>query len=348
MARVWNNVTNLENLNNRTILQLLQNQNELLQEFAKQIEQIEGIANTAVGTANNALNIANSANAKSDNAVTTANAASSAASQAVQTANEAVQTANAAEDKVLEYEPQVDGAVNAANAAQTAANQAVQAANAAQAAATQAVSEVGSLSDTVEEHGTDISQLETQVQTAQNGVNQINARESGYGETLSLSGSNLSLMHGATALSTVVLPGGGTGTPTTYSSVEGVLTINYEVVGSSRPTPFTTTGFYTIYDIPSSEQKIIHAFGSLSGVALTGDYFIYPSLSGYSPVASAPCYGWLISSGDTGQTLIPYTLVWHSGRGLYNYAVSVSKIDGIDPSTGVFTNYELWMVVTVV
>lgn len=199
MARVWNNVTNLENLNNRTILQLLQNQNELLEQFALQIEQIEGIANTAVGTANNALNVANSADGKADNAISTASAASSAAAQAVQTANNA-------EYKVLEYEPQVDGAV-------TAANQAKQAAEAAQTAANQAVSEVGSLSDTVEDHETDISQLETQVQTAQNGVNQINARESGYGETLSISGNNLSLKHGATTLSTVAVPGGGASVP---------------------------------------------------------------------------------------------------------------------------------------
>ena len=174
MARVWNNVTNLENLNNRTILQLLQNQNELLQEFAKQIEQIEGIANTAVGTANNALNIANSANTKADSAISTANAASSAASQAVQ-------TANAAEDKVLEYEPQVDGAVAAANQAKTAANSAVTTAGAANQSANQALSQVAA----------------------------IEGREVGYGKSLSISGNSLSLMHNSTSLSTVTLPGGG-------------------------------------------------------------------------------------------------------------------------------------------
>ena len=178
MARVWNNVTNLENLNNRTILQLLQNQNELLQEFAKQIEQIEGIANTAVGTANNALNIANSANTKADSAISTANAASSAASQAVQ-------TANAAEDKVLEYEPQVDGAVAAANEAKTAANSAVTTAGAANQSANQALSQVAA----------------------------IEGREAGYGKSLSISGNSLSLMHDSTSLSTVTLPGGGASVP---------------------------------------------------------------------------------------------------------------------------------------
>ena len=97
MARVWNNVTNLENIKNRTILQLLENQTKLLEEYSKEIDRIEGIAESA----------------------------------------------------------------------------------------------------------------ENKAAAAQEGVNQINARETGYGETLSISGSNLSLMHGATALSTVALPGGG-------------------------------------------------------------------------------------------------------------------------------------------
>ena len=84
---------------------------------------------------------------------------------------------------------------------------------------------VNSAETTIQQHGADIaalersqkkqdgsiSQLESQVNTVQTDVNQINARESGYGETLSVSGNNLSLMHGATALSTVTLPGGGGG-----------------------------------------------------------------------------------------------------------------------------------------
>lgn len=185
MARVWNNVTNLENLSNRTILQLLQNQNELLQEFAKQIEQIEGIANTAVGTANNAAAVASQAVAGAEaaketarEAVNTATQAGVQAAQAVNVANNAVGTAADALDKVNEYEPQVDGAVDAANQAKTAANQ--------------ALSQVANLSDDV---------------TA------IEGREAGYGKSLSISGNNLSLMHDATILSTVTLPGGGAGVP---------------------------------------------------------------------------------------------------------------------------------------
>lgn len=188
MARVWNNVTNLENLNNRTILQLLQNQNELLQEFAKQIEQIEGIANTAVGTANNAAAVASQAVAGAEaaketarEAVTTATQAGVQAAQAVIVASNAVSTASDALNKVNEYEPQVDGAVTAANEAKTAANSAVSTAGAANQSANQALSQVAAIEE----------------------------REAGYGKSLSISGNNLSLMHDATNLSTVTLPGGG-------------------------------------------------------------------------------------------------------------------------------------------
>ena len=188
MARVWNNVTNLENLSNRTILQLLQNQNELLQEFAKQIEQIEGIANTAVGTANNAAAVASQAVAGAEaaketarEAVNTATQAGVQAAQAVNVANNAVSTAADALDKVNEYEPQVDGAVAAANEAKTAANSAVTTAGAANQSANQALSQVAA----------------------------IEGREAGYGKSLAISGNSLSLMHDSTSLSTVVLPGGG-------------------------------------------------------------------------------------------------------------------------------------------
>lgn len=199
MARVWNNVTNLENLSNRTILQLLQNQNELLQEFAKQIEQIEGIANTAVGTANNAAAVASQAVAGAEaaketarEAVTTATQAGVQAAQAVNVANNAVSTASDALNKVNEYEPQVDGAVTAANEAKTAANSAVSTAGAANQSANQALSQVADLSD-------DVTALE--------------GREAGYGKSLSISGNTLSLMHDATNLSTVTLPGGGASVP---------------------------------------------------------------------------------------------------------------------------------------
>lgn len=206
MARVWNNVTNLENLSNRTILQLLQNQNELLQEFAKQIEQIEGIANTAVGTANNAAAVASQAVAGAEaaketarEAVTTATQAGVQAAQAVNVASNAVGTAADALDKVNEYEPQVDGAVTAANEAKTAANSAVTTAGAANQSANQALTQVANLSDDVETNTTDIAAIE--------------AREAGYGKSLSISGNTLSLMHDATNLSTVALPGGGASVP---------------------------------------------------------------------------------------------------------------------------------------
>lgn len=192
MARVWNNVTNLENLNNRTILQLLQNQNELLQEFAKQIEQIEGIANTAVGTANNAAAVASQAVVGAEaaketarEAVNTATQAGVQAAQAVNVANNAVSTASDALNKVNEYEPRVDGAVAAANEAKTAANSAVTTAGAANQSANQALSQVAA----------------------------IEGREAGYGKSLLISGNTLSLMHDATNLSTVTLPGGGASVP---------------------------------------------------------------------------------------------------------------------------------------
>lgn len=195
MARVWNNVTNLENLSNRTILQLLQNQNELLQEFAKQIEQIEGIANTAVGTANNAAAVASQAVAGAEAAKETAREAANTATQAgvqaaqaVNVANNAVSTASDALNKVNAYEPQVDGAVTAANEAKTAANSAVTTAGAANQSANQALSQVADLSD-------DVTALE--------------GREAGYGKSLSISGNSLSLMHNSTSLSTVTLPSGG-------------------------------------------------------------------------------------------------------------------------------------------
>lgn len=199
MARVWNNVTNLENLSNRTILQLLQNQNELLQEFAKQIERIEGIANTAVGTANNAAAVASQAVAGAEaaketarEAVNTATQAGVQAAQAVNVANNAVSTASDALNKVNEYEPQVDGAVTAANEAKTAANEAKTAANS-------AVTTAGAANHSA-------NQALTQVAT-------IEEREAGYGKSLLISGNTLSLMHDATNLSAVTLPGGGASVP---------------------------------------------------------------------------------------------------------------------------------------
>ena len=326
MARVWNNVTNLENLSNRTILQLLQNQNELLQEFAKQIEQIEGIANTAVGTANNALNIANSANTKADSAISTANAASSAASQAVQ-------TANATEDKVLEYEPQVDGAVTAANEAKTAANEAKTAANsavgtagAANQSANQALSQVADLSDDVETNATNI-------QTAQEDITAIEGREAGYGKSLAISGNSLSLMHDATTLHTVTLPGGGGGAEITIHSLEG-----WSCNG------LAITGAYAIElnnDIWYIFGKILHApvLNGNTAVTITppSDWGTVTAANGWVSVGKAASYSRTLSiingpSGVSTSTIgvveapaTPGGQVNYVNESLYTFALVVSK-----------------------
>lgn len=260
MARVWNNVTNLENIKNRTILQLLENQTKLLEEYSKEIDRIEGIAASAENKAAAAQTAAEGAQTNAQQAAQSAQAAASSASSAQRSANEAriaaneamadaERAANEAEDAQQSASAAASSAASAADKANTAAADAASAKATAESAAAgtlqnttsinQLDARVGGLETnytalqgrvngavtTIQQHGADIaalessqkkqdgsiSQLESQVTTAQEGVNQINARETGYGETLSISGSNLSLMHGATALSTVALPGGGGG-----------------------------------------------------------------------------------------------------------------------------------------
>lgn len=314
MARVWNNVTNLENLSNRTILQLLQNQNELLQEFAKQIEQIEGIANTAVGTANNAAAVASQAVAGAEaaketarEAVTTATQAGVQAAQAVNVANNAVSTASNALNKVNEYEPQVDGAVTAANEAKTAANSAVSTAGAANQSANQALSQVAA----------------------------IEGREAGYGKSLSISGNTLSLMHDSTSLSTVTLPGGGS---------EVVI---HELSGWKVKNQTTTLNITNAYAVELSSDiwyifgKVLHASplsGNVSVQIVPPDDWGTPVIAiGHADLGKTASYSRTlpIISGPSGlgsgvigvvpAPAMPGGIVDYDSESLYTFEFIVSK-----------------------
>lgn len=205
MARVWNNVTNLEVMKNRTILQLLKNQDDLLKEFAAEIDRIEGVANTAVGTANNALSVATTARAESTAALQTAQAANSKSDEAkVDAAAAKTAAQNAA-----------NAAVAAQGSAGAAENSASQAASSAAAAAADAA-KVNQLETKVNKNTGDISTINEDLATAWLDIGAIEAREAGYGKSLSINGNSLSLMHGSNTLSTITIPGGGgsTGLPT--------------------------------------------------------------------------------------------------------------------------------------
>lgn len=198
MARVWNNVTNLELLKNRTILQLLKNQDDLLKEFASEIDRIEGVANTAVGTANNALSVATTARAESTAALQTAQAANSKSDEA---------KADAADAKTAAQNA-ANAAVAAQGSAAAAENSASQAANSAAAAAADAA-KVNQLETKVNKNTSDISTINEDLATAWLDIGAIEAREAGYGKSLSISGNSLSLMHDSNILSTITIPGGG-------------------------------------------------------------------------------------------------------------------------------------------
>ena len=200
MARVWNNVTNLELLKNRTILQLLKNQDDLLKEFASEIDRIEGVANTAVGTANNALSVATTARAESTAALQTAQAANAKSDEAKADAAAAETAAQNA----------ANAAVAAQGSAAAAENSASQAASSAAAAAADAA-KVNQLETKVNKNTSDISTINEDLATARLDIGAIEAREAGYGKSLSINGNSLSLMHDSNTLSTVTIPGGGGG-----------------------------------------------------------------------------------------------------------------------------------------
>ena len=212
MARVWNNVTNLELLKNRTILQLLKNQDDLLKEFALEIDRIEGVANTAVGTANNALSVATTARAESTAALQTAQAANAKSDEAKADAADAKTAAQEAKADAADAKTAAQNAANAAVAAQGSAagaeNSAGQAANSAAAAAADAA-KVNQLETKVNKNTSDISTINEDLAASRLAIGAIEAREAGYGKSLSISGNSLSLMHDANTLSTVTIPGGG-------------------------------------------------------------------------------------------------------------------------------------------
>lgn len=232
MARVWNNVTNLELLKNRTILQLLKNQDDLLKEFALEIDRIEGVANTAVGTANNALSVATTARAESTEALQTAQAANSKSDEA---------KADAAAAKTAAQNA-ANAAVAAQGSAAAAENSAGQAANSAAAAAADAA-KVNQLETKVNKNTSDISTINEDLAASRLDIDAIEAREAGYGKSLSISGNSLSLMHDSNILSTITIPGGGgsTGLPAPVEMTGWSTTMGPDGVGNA-----SLTGCYSI------------------------------------------------------------------------------------------------------
>lgn len=261
MARVWNNVTNLELLKNRTILQLLKNQDDLLKEFASEIDRIEGVANTAVGTANNALSVATTARAESTAALQTAQAANSKSDEA---------KADAADAKTAAQNA-ANAAVAAQGSAAAAENSASQAANSAAAAAADAA-KVNQLETKVNKNTSDISTINEDLATTRLDIGAIEAREAGYGKSLSINGNSLSLMHDANTLSTVTIPGGGGST--------------------DLPAPVEMTGWSTT----SSQQGVGRA-------SLTGCYSIKLNQKSYL-IYGGRLNGGLMSGSQT-VTIIP-------------------------------------------
>lgn len=288
MARVWNNVTNLEVMKNRTILQLLKNQDDLLKEFAAEIDRIEGVANTAVGTANNALSVATTARAESTAALQTAQAANSKSDEA---------KADAADAKTA-----AQNAANAAVAAQGSAagaeNSAIQAASSAAAAAADAA-KVNQLETKVNKNTGDISTINEDLATARLDIDAIEAREAGYGKSLSINGNSLSLMHDSNILSTITIPGGGgsTGLPTPVEMTGWSTTSGQEGVGKA-----SLTGCYSI---KLNQKSYLIYGGRLSGGLLKGSQtftIIPPDELGNVSFAS----GWAHSALTTnsGQNLL--------------------------------------------
>ena len=288
MARVWNNVTNLELLKNRTILQLLKNQDDLLKEFASEIDRIEGVANTAVGTANNALSVATTARAESTAALQTAQAANSKSDEA---------KADAADAKTAAQNA-ANAAVAAQGSAAAAENSASQAANSAAAAAADAA-KVNQLETKVNKNTGDISTINEQLATSRRDIGAIEAREAGYGKSLSINGNFLSLMHDANTLSTVTIPGGGgsTGLPAPVEMTDWSTTSDQAGVGKA-----SLTGCYSI---KLNEKSYLIYGGRLSGGLLNGSHVVVivpPDELGNVSFAA----GWVHSALTTasGQNLV--------------------------------------------
>ena len=283
MARVWNNVTNLELLKNRTILQLLKNQDDLLKEFASEIDRIGGVANTAVGTANNALSVATTARAESTAALQTAQAANSKSDEA---------KADAADAKTA-----AQNAANAAVAAQGSAagaeNSAGQAANSAAAAAADAA-KVNQLETKVNKNTSDISTINEDLATSRLDIDAIEAREAGYGKSLSINGNSLSLMHDSNILSTITIPGGGgsTGLPAPVEMTGWSTASDQEGAGKA-----SLTGCYSI---KLNEKSYLIYGGRLSAGQLNGGHTVVivpPKELGNVSFAA----GWVHSAMTTGS-----------------------------------------------
>ena len=316
MARVWNNVTNLELLKNRTILQLLKNQDDLLKEFALEIDRIEGVANTAVGTANNALSVATTARAESTAALQTAQAANAKSDEA---------KADAADAKTAAQNA-ANAAVAAQGSAAAAENSASQAASSAAAAAADAA-KVNQLETKVNKNTSDISTINEDLATARLDIGAIKAREAGYGKSLSINGNSLSLMHDANTLSTVTIPGGGGSTdlPAPVEMTGWSTTSDQEGVGKA-----SLTGCYSI---KLNEKSYLIYGGRLSGGLLNGSHVVVivpPDELGnvsfaagwaHSALTTASGQNLLITanaSGVAGQLLVVGSEASPLGRTTYN------------------------------
>ena len=130
-------------------------------------------------------------------------------------------------------------------------------------------------------------------------IDAIEAREAGYGKSLSINGNSLSLMHDANTLSTVTIPGGGGSTdlPAPVEMTGWSTTSDQEGVGKA-----SLTGCYSI---KLNEKSYLIYGGRLSGGLLNGSHVVSivpPAELGRVSFAA----GWVHSAlmNESGQNLL--------------------------------------------
>ena len=158
-------------------------------------------------------------------------------------------------------------------------------------------------------------------------IDAIEAREAGYGKSLSISGNSLSLMHDANTLSTVTIPGGGgsTGLPTPVEMTGWSTTSDQEGVGKA-----SLTGCYSI---KLNEKSYLIYGGRLSEGLLNGSHVVVivpPDELGnvsfaagwaHSAMTNESGQNLLITtnaSGGAGQPLVVGSAASPLGRTIYN------------------------------
>ena len=99
-------------------------------------------------------------------------------------------------------------------------------------------------------------------------IDAIEAREAGYGKSLSISGNSLSLMHDSNILSTITIPGGGGSTdlPAPVEMTGWSTTSDQEGVGKA-----SLTGCYSI---KLNEKSYLIYGGRLTGGLLNGSHVV--------------------------------------------------------------------------